>query len=579
MAQTIQSFLSQLKDTARVLDKSETIDLITTVENQVNSSKLRFLILGNTGSGRSSVTNVILGQSELLPVSPIPKAAIPVTINYGNTLSIELAAKNGLKRSVSTEQLRTILTSFNTDATEYENIEIQTDSDLLKTCSFRIETITSKRKDIEWKEILATTDYIILVLKAVAILSESEKKFIRDVIVPHFGLERLVILMNKIDLVPNDEKSSVSELVNRFLGSFESQPILINFSAAIDESSEKILNSGYESIMNLLKSDLLQNSDRVKLATIRQAVEICIAEVEQRAIRQSTLFSTDETELKQLLNKINFQKQSLQERIHKVHNKVEVFINSLIKEKLFREIENFRFSLQEQLSDEVMAIKDIKVIKKHLPGYLETLWLEFFNIQKAKMTSQITEETKRINKIIKEDLIELTDDTNNSFQKSLNSFEAASVNMNNFLMPKRGTSGIGMFSTGLELAGLFMFAASPPVGLAYIGAGAITRIISKKSINTSEKQAIVESAMNTIKELEAQIKKQIDQNFSELTDKFKSAITDLYSQEIVQIRNELEQHLKEKQTLSSKKEDLNRLTSDTIPEFRKQFNQIFFANN
>ena len=151
--------------------------------------------------------------------------------------------------------------------------------------------------------------------------------------------------------------------------------------------------------------------------------------------------------------------------------------------------------------------------------------------------------------------------------------------MNNFLMPKRGTSGIGMFSTGLELAGLFMFAASPPVGLAYIGAGAITRIISKKSINTSEKQAIVESAMNTIKELEAQIKKQIDQNFSELTDKFKSAITDLYSQEIVQIRNELEQHLKEKQTLSSKKEDLNRLTSDTIPEFRKQFNQIFFANN
>lgn len=579
MAQTIQSFLSQLKDTARVLDKSETIDLITTVENQVNSSKLRFLILGNTGSGRSSVTNVILGQSELLPVSPIPKAAIPVTINYGNTLSIELAAKNGLKRSVSTEQLRTILTSFNTDATEYENIEIQTDSDLLKTCSFRIETITSKRKDIEWKEILATTDYIILVLKAVAILSESEKKFIRDVIVPHFGLERLVILMNKIDLVPNDEKSSVSELVNRFLGSFESQPILINFSAAIDESSEKILNSGYESIMNLLKSDLLQNSDRVKLATIRQAVEICIAEVEQRAIRQSTLFSTDETELKQLLNKINFQKQSLQERIHKVHNKVEVFINSLIKEKLFREIENFRFSLQEQLSDEVMAIKDIKVIKKHLPGYLEALWLEFFNIQKAKMTSQITEETKRINKIIKEDLIELTDDTNNSFQKSLNSFEAASVNMNNFLMPKRGTSGIGMFSTGLELAGLFMFAASPPVGLAYIGAGAITRIISKKSINTSEKQAIVESAMNTIKELEAQIKKQIDQNFSELTDKFKSAITDLYSQEIVQIRNELEQHLKEKQTLSSKKEDLNRLTSDTIPEFRKQFNQIFFANN
>lgn len=579
MAQTIQSFLGQLKDTARVLDKSGTIDLITTVENQVSSSKLRLLIVGNTGSGRSSVANVILGESELLPVSPIPKASIPVTINYGNRVTAELAAKNGLKTSVSTEQLRTILTSFNTDAAEYEKIEIQTDSDLLKTCSFRIETIASKRKNIEWKEILATTDYIILVLKAVAILSEWEKKFIRDVIVPHFGLERVVILINKIDLIPSNEKSSVSELVNRFLGSFESQPIIINFSAAIDESDDKIVNSGYESIMNLLKSDLLQNSDKIKLAAIRQAVEICIAEVEQTAVRRSTLFSTDETELKEFLNEIDSKEQLLQERIQKVHNKVEILINSLIKESLFREIENFNFSLKEQLSDEVMAIKDIKVIKRHLPGYIEALWVEFFNTQKAKMTSQIMEETKRINEIIKEDLKELIGNANNNFPNSLSSFEASPANMTTLLIPKRGTSNRGNFATALELGGLLLLAVNAPVGLASVGAGVITRRISQKSIQISEKQAIVQSAMNSIKELEAQIKKQVDKNFSELTEKFKSAITDLYTQEIAQIRDDLEKYLNQKQTLMSKKEDINRLTSETIPEFRKQFNKIFITNN
>lgn len=580
MSENIQSFLDQVKDVATVLEESEIIDLITVVENQISVSKLQLLVLGTIGSGRFSTTNVLLGQSKLLPISPIPKAPIPVNINYGETVTAEVAEKNGLKTVVPIEKLQTFLTNPHTNAATYQSVEIQTSCDFVKTSSLRIEAINNKRESKEWKEILAGTDYIILVLNAVALLSEPERKFIKDIIIPYFGLERVVILLNKIDLIPEDEKSSISELVKKFLGSFESQPILIDFSAdKINQSDNKLIETGYEALINLLKSDLFKNFSHLKLAAIRQTLEICLTELEQAAALQNSLITTNEADIEDLLNKIKSKNQWLERRIEKAHNKVEAFINTIIKEQLLREIENFSLILKEQLDDEIMPIEDITTIKKYLPGYLEALWVEFFNAQQINLRNQIMEEVKRIHETVKEDLKEFIGDTGNNFPNILNEFDPSPTNMVNFLMPQRATNNISNVATTLQLGGFLLLAINFPVGLTSIGAGTITRIISKKSIQNSEKEAIVKSAVNTIKELEAQIKKQVNNNFSELTNQLKSAITDLYNQQIDHIRNELENSLKSQQKIITKKEDIARLTNVTIPQLRQLFNQIAIANN
>ena len=144
MSETVQYLLEQIKEAAVVLEDSNTIDLITAVQNQSSISKLRLLIVGSTGSGRFSVANVILGQPKLLPTSPIPKAAITLGVGYGKTVTVEVAAKNGVKTAMEEDKLRTFLTSPDTDATAYESIEVKTNCDLLKTCEIRIENIKSQ---------------------------------------------------------------------------------------------------------------------------------------------------------------------------------------------------------------------------------------------------------------------------------------------------------------------------------------------------------------------------------------------------------------------------------------------------
>ena len=575
MPETVQSLFDQLKGAAELLGDSETIDLITAVKNQTSASKLRFLIVGATGSGRFSTANVLLGQSELLPISPILKASIPVNINYSETITAEVVAKNGLKKAIPIEQLQDFLFSPDTDAATYQSVEVQTNSDFLKTCSLRIETIVTKRESNEWKEIFAGTDYTILVLRADAILSRPEKDFVRNILIQNFGLERVIILLNQIDLIPEDEQQSISEFVKTFLGSFESQPILIEFSAAkINKSDNKSNERGYEALMNLLKSDLLQNSGQLKSKAMRQAVEICLTELEQAAARQNVLIATNEAELQELLKKIDTQNQWLQKRIERAHNKVEGFINTLIKEELFREIENFSLALKEQLAAEIMPIEDITAIKRHLPGYFEALWSEFFNVQQFSLRSKLMEEMKRISETIKADLKEMLGDTANNFQNWLSEFDPTPTNMINFLMPKRGENTVGNVATTLELGGFLLLIVNLPIGLTSMGVGAITRMIGKKSIQTSEKKAIVDSAMNTINELEQKIKKQVDSNFSLLTKQLKSSITDLYEQELTKVRHVLEKSLESKQELIAKKEDLTRLISVTIPNLRELLEQI-----
>jgi GTPase SAR1 family protein len=582
MLETIQSLLEGINNIAAELEDSTSTQLVTAVREQLNTSKLRILVVGSTGSGRSSLINVLLEQP-VLPISPIPKEPISIKIQYGGTSAVELTTSSGLNQPIPLKELRTVVTRSNTDFTKYSSIKVETNCDILKTSEIRIESIGARRSIAEWKELLAKTDYTILVLKAAALLSEQERQFIKNILVPSFGLERVAIVINQMDLVPEDEHVSIVELVRFFLGSYESQPLLIEFSAdqvskyiesGHIESSHVLADYGYEALMSLVKVSLLEKHNSLKSAALCQSVEICLTELTEGIKRQNALLALNEAECKDLLNQIDSRNQWLQTRIEKSQNRVELFISTVIKEEFFREIEGFSNALREQLPGEIMSVEDITTIRRYVPGYLDTIWAEFFYSQQSFISSQLSSEIVQISKLVEEDLRDLFGDKIVKVEDLLTSFDPTPVNRKALLMEKKSSNQVGAITTGVQFAGFLLLIPALPLGVFAIGAGQVIRMAYKKEMQISEKQSIVSSILSTTHELELQIKKQVEAQFVTLTEELNQRISELYSQALTQIYATLKNGVNMHKELATKKEQLDKFSTVTIPELSKQLEQI-----
>jgi hypothetical protein len=577
-AQTFQSFLAQVKDAATLLEEPDTIDLIEAIKSQTRESKLQLLIIGATGSGRFSIANVLLEQPNLLPTSSIPKLTISVSIGYGESVIAEVAAQNGVRTVKPLEELKPFLTSPDTDQSKYQTIDVKTNCDLLKTCEINIENINAKRSDLEWKELLTRTDYVILVLKAVAVLSEPERQFIKEIIKPNFALERVAILLNQIDLVPEDERASISEFVRSFLGPFESQPLLMEFSAKLARKSlgtdSLITDRNYEALRNLVKFDLIRNLSLLKSEAMRQAAEICLNEVEEKATHQIALMTTQKSELEELSNKINSQNQWLESRIQKAQNKIELFINTLIKDKFSLEVQGFSLALQQQLPGEIMPIQDITKIRRYLPGYLEAVWVDFFKYQEEEIKGNLITEIKHISQTVQEDLQELLGNQANKFPPLPSSLDTTSVNLKTFIIPKRGKNPANPIATVVQLSGLLMLTASVPLGIATFGSGQLIRLIGKEAIDKADKEAIIIEASKAIQEQNNQINQKVENQFDNLTKELKIVIADLYTKAINNINEALQHAMTFSDQTTGKKEEIEMLVRETIPELRQIIRKI-----
>ena len=562
MPQTIQSLFARLEEAAAVLDDPKLTRLIKTVGEGLGQSRLKIMVIGSTGSGRASVVNYLLGQSELLPTSPIPKQPLPLMVGYGQPPQVEAVGQIGTRALLTPTRFRSALTSSDV---VYSRIEVKTDAEMLKTSEIRLETIRADRSASDWKELLGGTDFTLLVLKATALLSEQERQFVREVLHPAFGLARVAIVINGIDQVAPDERDSTVERVRAFLGSFESQPAILLFSALGAARGED-----YHALDELVKEDLAERHSALKSAAVEQAVQLCLNELTEAATRQYALISTNRSDLQSLLDKLSNRNQWLDGRIERAQKRTDAFVNLLIQEQFLREIEGFSEALLAQLPAEVEPIGDVNLIKKKLPGYLEHLWVEFFNNRMTMIKQRLTTEMETVNGMIAADLKELIGEGSGGFKGVLQSFDPTPANLRSFLMPRRGDTPQATFATALQLGGLVLIIGNLPLGLLTIGAGQLVRTIFNRSNTASDKRAIMVSANAAIRELESQIKRQVEQQFDDLAANLRQAINDLYRGGVADMRGNVQTILEQYDDLEARKAPLGHLLEVTLPDLRHE---------
>lgn len=578
MPETIQSFFSRVADAASKLDDQPSVELVNSVRGHLGSSKLRLLILGSIGSGRSSLANLILGQPELLPISPIPKKPLSLNISQGEHSKAEALTRLGTKQPITNANLRSFLTNAETDLSKYISLDIKASSDLLDTSELKLETISSDKSATDWKEILAAADYILLVLKATALLSEQEKRFLRDILHPYFGLERVAIVINQIDLVEEEERESVAERVRTFLGNFESQPLLLQLSASQSlkrlGSEDEPVGSGQEALMSLIKEDLVEKYSTLKLTAVEHAAKLCLSHLEEEAGRQNALLNTSDADLEKINSKFNKQDSQIQERIGRMQHRSSTYIQTLLREQFFRDVEGFSNAMREQLPAEIMAVQDVSAIKKNIMAYMEALWTEFFNARVSELRGEIMKEIRSIERDAETDLEELLEDQMAELKVGKLNFDPTPGNMRSFLMPKRGDSKAGSFATSLQLGGVIMLMVNLPLALGALGAGQVVRMLFHKDMAQADKKAISESAIGATHELEIQIKRQVEIQFEAIDTELKKMIADMYNAGIDSVQVALKSNTGRRQDLQHRQEQIQQLVEVTLPELKTSLQRL-----
>jgi hypothetical protein len=584
MATSFHTLLTHIKDAAVLLNNQEIIDLVSTIQQQTGSPRLRLLIAGTPGSGRFSLANVLLKQPGLLPAVPIPRVPLGIRITYNDTSTIEGFASDGITSIIAPDKLRGFLTSAESDATQYEGLHVHTNSEILKTCDVCIETIGARRTAGEWKELLANTDFVLLVLNAVALLSEQERRFIRDILQPDFGLARVAIIINKMDMVAADERASIAELVRTFLGSFESQPLLLELSAAqastaLAEADELLLaSSGYAALQQLVAHDLLERHRTLKAAALRQASELCLAELETAVKRQQALLATDEDDLQKLLDQLDPRSQWLQARAERAQHRIEAFVSTLLKEQLLRDMEEFSSRFRQQLPDEILTVEKIEAIKRHLPGYIETVWNEFFTYQMPPLRNQLIDEMQQISDAAAADLQELLGSQAAPFQEALTDFDPVPPSMKAFIMPARGHHPAGTTATWMQVGGLALLLPFPQISLVLIGVGQAVRMIFQGDITYADKRALIASVINASYDLERQVKQQVERHFEQLAEELKQTVSEMYTQGVAHVRASLQSSLTRHGEVAARHDQVKHLANETVPGLRRTLEQLTGGN-
>jgi len=151
----LRSILQRTTEVASQLDDPHAVELIAAIRNQTRTSKLQILVVGSTGSGRFSIAGTVLGQPDLLPVSPIPKAPLSLTVRHGASVTAEIVASDGRRTAFQSERLRSSLTGPAWDAQpegdRYVGVELTPSSRALRTTVLRGVPRAARPLAPEWQ--------------------------------------------------------------------------------------------------------------------------------------------------------------------------------------------------------------------------------------------------------------------------------------------------------------------------------------------------------------------------------------------------------------------------------------------
>jgi hypothetical protein len=537
-----QTTLSAVEAIAHATDEIAVANAIDNLRRASTMPRLRLLVIGEAGSGRATVANLLLGRPGLLPASAVPRPATRLEIEHGvpdRVTAVNATGEVPLLPTPLEDAVRSAATSG-----QYTAVKVSANAPLLATTTLVLEDLSIERAQDEWLRLLGETHYVLLVLRAVALLSERERRFLADVLEPHFGLGRVGLVVNQADLVDEDERAELAQRLRRFLGPYEAQPAIIVRGRG---------GLGDESLQTLVGHDLQVGYGALRQASLQSGAMQSVAALRSRLERRAALLDTDDAALRELAATLDDRSGWLQTRVARAQQRLEADVATLIAEPLLRDVEDFTQILKGQLETQLTEVDDLNAVRRHLPGYVEHLWGTFLEGRLSRARARLAAEVETLAADVQRDLADAAGEATPSRILLGDSVAADSVFARLFLPPTRGSDLGSAAASVVQVFGLVLTMSNLGTAAAALGLGHLMRTMFEPGQRAADQKALLAALREGLTDIEKVVKNQLQQTLGAAVGEIKGAVAEAYEQGAASLRTRVEAALLQRGELESQR--------------------------
>lgn len=203
--------LVQMQEMLSVLDFDQALlDSIRDCKDLIKSKQYNIAVMGEFKRGKSSLINALLG-AKILPADATPTTATVNRITYGATPKATVTFRDGETQEIRIDKLTDYITKITADG-EARALQIKEATVYFPTviCQNHIDIIDTPGLNDEARmtqitiEMIANVDAVIVPIHARAPFSETEKKFVCQLIESD-GIHNLVFVVTFLDQLDEDD--------------------------------------------------------------------------------------------------------------------------------------------------------------------------------------------------------------------------------------------------------------------------------------------------------------------------------------------------------------------------------------
>jgi small GTP-binding protein len=357
-------------------------DLVETRIPKLKEERFNLVVLGEFNHGKSTFVNALLG-ADVLPTGITPTTAAINHVVWAAKPRARAVLNDGSEKSVDPKGLTDWVTVEGKHVEKVHFVEVGWPASLLEDKVTLVDTpgvndLNEQRAEITY-EYVPRADAVIFLLDAGQALKESERAFLASRLLER-SRDRLIFVIGKIDLLSPEELGDVTSYVREHLARIVAEPPIYAVSARRALAGKP--DHGMEPLLQHLRRTLTEDRGRVlldnaaaeglraaqylkqNLGVRRRALELTLADLEERVARVRAQLAATRESLVQLHDKIRAEGEAVKAQ---VRNDLESFV------------ERFLRALPEQVD-----AADASDVKRYLPLFIQDKFKEWAELEGEK---------------------------------------------------------------------------------------------------------------------------------------------------------------------------------------------------
>ncbi len=355
-------------------------DLVDTRIPKLEEERFHLVVLGEFNHGKSTFVNALLG-AEVLPAGITPTTATINHVVYADTPRARAVLVDGSSVEVDPRRIADWVTVEGSNTARAHHVEVGYPAPILANKVTLVDTpgvndLNEQRAEITY-EYVPRADAVIFLLDAGQALKESERAFLASRLLERTR-DRLIFVLGKVDLLTPRELNDVMTYVRERLAALVEEPPLYAVSARrhlagnVDESGMKPLLAHLERTLTQDRGRVLLDNAAAEglraaaylkqnLGVRRRAVEMSVADLEER------------------VGRVHAQLDSTRSSLGKLHDKIRAE-GEAIKAQVRMDLEHFASRFERMVPNEIEEAGSAD-LKRYLPLYIQDKFKEWAELE------------------------------------------------------------------------------------------------------------------------------------------------------------------------------------------------------